>query len=214
MAAIGAQDAAPPASPGTEPSVAAKPPASATPNPKRAKKAAAAPVTVTAESASKPGGTAPSGPAVAPSPGAAPAASIAKVATVAEAPKPSLAAAPTEDEPLRVQATPGDGGRARGWTRPAAWGAGAVATGFLVLAIQQGFTARSAYADADAMVGPGGALAPGSDPARHQALVDDGNAARRNAYVSAGLAVVFGAAAGYLGWKSADRPGPALAFRF
>ena len=97
--------------------------------------------------------------------------------------------------------------------RPAAWGAGAVATGFLVLAIQQGVSAKGSYADADAMVS-GGALVPGSDPARYQALVDDGNAAKRNAYVSAGLAVAFGAAAGYLGWRSVDRPAPALAFRF
>ena len=88
-----------------------------------------------------------------------------------------------------------------------------ILTGFLVLAIQQGFSARSAYADADAMAS-GGALLPGSDPARYHGLVDDGDAAKRNAYVSAGLAVAFGAAAGYLGWRSVDRPGPALAFRF
>ncbi|HEX9050874.1 MAG TPA: hypothetical protein VF841_10115, partial [Anaeromyxobacter sp.] len=107
-----------------------------------------------------------------------------------------------------------EGVRKRGWARPAAWGTGAVATACLVLAIQQGFSARSSYADADAMVRTDGVLVPGADPARYRGLLEDGDAARRNAYVSAGLAVAFGAAAGYLGWTSVDRPDPALAFRF
>jgi hypothetical protein len=98
--------------------------------------------------------------------------------------------------------------------RPAAWGAGAAAVGLIVLSIQQGLSARSAYADADAMVGSDGALVPGSDPARYQGLVDDGDAAKRNAYISAGVATAFAAAAAVLGWKSAERPDPALAFRF
>jgi hypothetical protein len=98
--------------------------------------------------------------------------------------------------------------------RPAAWASGAAACGFLVLAIQQGLSARSAYSDADAMVASDGTLLPGSDPARYRALMEDGDDARRNAYVSAGLTAAFAVAAGYLGWKSQDPPGPALAFRF
>ncbi len=133
--------------------------------------------------------------------------------------KPSLAVAPPADValPLRADETArsGDAGARRRWMRPAAYGAGAVAGGFLLLAIQQGLAARSAYADADAMVGPDAIYLPGSDPARHGALIDDGNAARRNAYVSAGATAAFAAAAGVLGWKSLDRgPGPELAFRF
>jgi hypothetical protein len=44
--------------------------------------------------------------------------------------------------------------------------------------------------------------------------MEDGDDAKRNAYVSAGAAVVFAAAAGVLGWKSMDPPGPTLAFHF
>ncbi|HET8540517.1 MAG TPA: PEGA domain-containing protein, partial [Anaeromyxobacter sp.] len=133
----------------------------------------------------------------------------------AEAAKASLSAAPPAETPdaLRIaEASPA--GARRGWMRPAAYVGGAVAGGFLILAIQQGLTASSAYSDADAMVAPDGTLLPGSDPARYRALMDDGDVAKRNAYVSAGAAVVFAAAAGYLGWKSMDRPGPALALRF
>jgi hypothetical protein len=150
---------------------------------------------------------------------AAPAAPPARTAAQPPAPaaKPSLAAAPAAaaEPPLRIEGAPRAQGSAPRWMRPAAWGAGALAGGFLVLAIQQGFAARGAYSDADAMVGSGGTLVPGSDPDRYRALMEDGDGARRNAYVSAGAAVVLGAAAGYLGWKSVGRqPGPALAFSF
>ena len=99
--------------------------------------------------------------------------------------------------------------------RPAAIGSGIAACAFAALAIQQGFASRKAYSDADAMVGPGGTLVPGSDPARYRSLRSDGDAAKRNTYISAGAAAAFAAAAGVLGWKSMDRsPEPALAFRF
>jgi hypothetical protein len=66
------------------------------------------------------------------------------------------------------------------------------------------------------MVGPDGSLAGGSDPGRYQSLRDQASAASRNAYRSAGAAVVFAATAGVLGWKSrahAEEPGTlALAF--
>jgi hypothetical protein len=99
--------------------------------------------------------------------------------------------------------------------RPSAIASGITAGLLAALAVHQGLAARSAYADADAMVGPNSQLLPGSDPARYRDLKSDGDAAKRNAYVSAAAAAVLGAAAGYLGWKSVDRPAqPALAFRF
>ena len=99
--------------------------------------------------------------------------------------------------------------------RPAAIGSGILAGAFVALALQQASASRSAHADADAMVGPDAQLVPGADPARYRDLRDDGDSAKRNTYVSAGAAVVFAAAAGFLGWKSFDHPAePALAFRF
>jgi tetratricopeptide (TPR) repeat protein len=104
---------------------------------------------------------------------------------------------------------------ARGWTRPTAIGSGVAALAFGGLAIQQGLSASRANGDADAMLGSGGVLRPGSDPSRYQGLRQDGEAASRNAYVSAGAAVALAAAAGAFGWLSWDRPPePTLALRF
>jgi hypothetical protein len=52
------------------------------------------------------------------------------------------------------------------------------------------------------MVGPGGSLAPGSDPAHYDALRGDARSSARNAYLAGGAAVVFAVTAGVLGWKS------------
>jgi hypothetical protein len=114
-----------------------------------------------------------------------------------------------------------DRGGRRHWMRRSAVGSGVVAGGLLALALQQGLTARSAYGDADAMV-TGGVFVAGSsagDVARYHALQDDGDAAKRNAWVSAGAALAFAAAAGFLGWWPVDAlppagPQPAVAFRF
>jgi hypothetical protein len=101
-----------------------------------------------------------------------------------------------------------------GWLRRGAIGSAIVASGFAALGVQQGLAARSAYADADAMV-EGEALVAGSDVARYNALMDDGDGARRNAYLSAGAAVVFAATAGILGWRSGRTAAdPTVAFRF
>ena len=97
--------------------------------------------------------------------------------------------------------------------RPAAIGAGAAAGLLAVLAIQQGFSARGAYSDADAML-QGGVFVPGSDPAHSDELQQQGDAAKRNAYISAGAAVVFAAAAGYLGWRSVEPADGAVGVRF
>jgi hypothetical protein len=127
---------------------------------------------------------------------------------------PSLTVAPPAAHPER--GVPGPTGSApRRWMRPTAIGSGVLAGAFVVLAFQQGAASRSAYADADAMVGPDAQLLPGADPARYRDLKSDGDAAKRNAYISAGTAAAFAAVAGVLGWKSIDRPAePALAFRF
>jgi hypothetical protein len=126
----------------------------------------------------------------------------------AEIDPPSLAAIPAAHERERALAP-----RPR-WLRRAALAAGLAAGGCAALAVQQGLAARGAYADADAMVA-GDVFVPGSDPARYRELRGEGDAARRNAYLSAGVAAAFGAAAGVLGWRSVERPAaPVLAVRF
>jgi hypothetical protein len=169
----------------------------------------------------------------APQPAVAPAGAAAAVATAGEkapagaAPRPPRDAAPSRSADLAVAppqlAAPsrlaGDdlgGTPARGrWMRPAAYGSAVLVGLFTGIAIHQGLTASQAEGDADAMVGPGGSLAPGSDPTRYRDLQDDSRAAARNAYVSGAAAVVFAVTAGVLGWRSRP-PGapPALALRF
>jgi hypothetical protein len=171
-------------------------------------------------------------PKLAPAARAEPAASAAPAATPtpttapgqgALAASPSLAAPPAAAAPLLsvptalsgavgVEALPAAAdpapavsrGAPRAWLRPAAIGAGVVALGFGALAIQQGVTASQTYSDANAMVGAGGVLLPGSDPSQFQELQAHGDAAQRNAYIAAGTAVVFAATAGVLGWMSRD----------
>jgi hypothetical protein len=125
---------------------------------------------------------------------------------------PPEAAGGAADEPAR----PGSASSARRWLRPAAYGSALLAGVFTGLAIQQGLTARQASADAAGMVGPGGSLAPGSDPTRYAGLRSDARAATRNTYLSAGAAAAFAATAGLLGWVSRAPAGeqPAVALRF
>ena len=90
-----------------------------------------------------------------------------------------------------------------------------LAVGFAGVAVHQGLAASSAYGDADRMVGADGLIRPGLDPSRYRDLRSDGDQARRNALVSTGVAAVFAATAGALGWISWDAaPAPALAVRF
>jgi hypothetical protein len=101
--------------------------------------------------------------------------------------------------------------------RPGAYASVALCGVFAGLAVQQGLTAQQASAEASAMVGPGGALVPGADPSRYDALRGDASAASRNAWISAGAAVVFGATAAVLGWKTRvpeGKPAPAVALAF
>jgi hypothetical protein len=91
--------------------------------------------------------------------------------------------------------------------RPAAIGAGVVAAGLGALAVQQGVAAADAYARARSLVGAGGVLLPGVDPARYASLEARGNASRRTALLAATSAVVTATVSGVLAWWS-RHPGP------
>jgi hypothetical protein len=128
--------------------------------------------------------------------------------------RPSLAVLPPPSVPLPASAER-TVDPSRRWMRSTAIGSGIAAGALAALAIQQAMASRKAYSDADAMVGPGGTLVAGSDPARYRSLRSDGDAAKRNSYLSAGASVAFAVAAGVLGWKYRERPPePGLAFRF
>jgi hypothetical protein len=88
------------------------------------------------------------------------------------------------------------------WVKPVAIGASVLAAGLAGLALQQGLTAKGAYADASAMVGPNGILVPGADPAAHDALVERGDTASKNAVASGSAAVITATAVGLLLWLS------------
>jgi hypothetical protein len=119
---------------------------------------------------------------------------------------PDLAARPPSEDPLAaaVAAPPADApSRPRpAWVKPVTIGAGVLALGLAGAAVQQGLSARSAYADADAMVLPGGILAPGVSPATRAAAIDRGEAASRNAWLTGTGALLSAAGAGLLWWLS------------
>jgi hypothetical protein len=124
-------------------------------------------------------------------------------APVEAAPAAASLAFPARRNAPRAELSP------RSWKRTAMWASGGLALGFAGLATQQGFAAASAGSDADAMLGSGGVLRPGSDPGRYRDLRDRADSTSRNAYLSAGAAAVFAATAGVLGWSSWQRdPGP------
>jgi len=145
---------------------------------------------------------------------------------LARRPEPTVAArAPVETTaaarpalatpPPRAEVSTSTLGKPAEWLRPAAIGAGAGALALAAVAVQQAIVASHAREDASAMV-DGGSLVPGSDPAHYRDLVAKGDAAARNAWISAGASAALAATAGVLGWKSVDRA-PAsggLAVRF
>ena len=100
------------------------------------------------------------------------------------------------------------------WKRPTAIASGVAALLFSGIAVQQALASADARDEAHAMVLPDGSV--DGDLGRYHALEQDADAAARNAYVSAGAAVVFAASAGFLGWQvwGPGRPEPALAFHF
>ena len=139
----------------------------------------------------------------------APAAVDSPAMTRSFVPPPPRSAPDADAEP--PDAVPGS----RRWVRRAAYGSAILTGVFAGLAIQQGLTARQSSADAARMVGPGGTLAPGSDPARYEALRSDAHAATINSRYTAAAAIVFAVSAGILGWESRTPAAePALALRF
>jgi hypothetical protein len=120
--------------------------------------------------------------------------------------RPDLSARPPAADPLAAAlAAPADPparGARPAWMRPVAIGAGVLAAGLAGVAIQQGLGARHAYAEADAMVLPGGLLAPGVTAADRSAVVGRGDAASRNAWITGTGAAVSAAGAGLLWWLS------------
>ncbi|WP_242395280.1 PEGA domain-containing protein [Anaeromyxobacter oryzisoli] len=157
----------------------------------------------------------PHGASPAPAPAAPPPAAKPALATLSIPP-----AAQPPARPLRVpEREPERPRRRHRWMGPVAIGGGILAAGFAGLAVQQGLGSSRSYADANALLGPDGALKPGSDPARYLALRDEARAANRNMYLSAGAAVIFAGAAGVLGWRALHggpelAPPGVLAFRF
>ncbi|HSD18579.1 MAG TPA: PEGA domain-containing protein [Anaeromyxobacter sp.] len=145
-----------------------------------------------------------------------PASTAAGDASAAATGRPSLAfAAPPFSRAADPMPTALGSSAARPWMRPTAIGSGVAAVALAALAVQQGMAASNASSDADAML-DGGVFRPGADQARYGELRGDADAARRNAYLSAGFAAAFTTAAGVLGWMSWDRsPDPAVvAFHF
>ncbi|ACL67681.1 conserved hypothetical protein [Anaeromyxobacter dehalogenans 2CP-1] len=123
---------------------------------------------------------------------------------LAPAPRAALPALDPAGRALGAGSRPGVAPR---WMRPAAIGSGALALGLAAVAVQQGLAASGRYADARDMLGADGQLLPGSDPGRYRDLRSGGDSARRNAFVSAGVAAAFAATAGVLGWLSWDGDG-------
>lgn len=150
--------------------------------------------------------------ALAPAPAAAAAAAGAAASVAAPlAPTPPASSPATTPPPAEVAAPAAK----PTWMRPAAYGAAAIALAFTGFAIYEGVQASNEYSDAQAMLRPDGSLQPGADPARYADLTSSADAARRNAWIGAGTAVVFAAASGVL-WVLSREPAPpgALAFRF
>jgi len=127
----------------------------------------------------------------------------------AAAPSSAVAAAP-------VVVRGKDGGtfkpsRTLGWT---AFGAGVAAVGLGGVSLWQGISAQSSYADAKAMLGPGGTLPTGTSPADYDKKLKDGDGAKRNAIITgvgAGACAVTAGILGYLAYKQTGEIGP---FRF
>jgi hypothetical protein len=126
-------------------------------------------------------------------------------------PAPSPATSPPPREPRAPDSPPA-------WMRPAAYGAGALALVLGGLATYEGIQASNRYSDAQAMLRSDGSFQPGADPARYADLRSSGDAARRNAWIAAGTAVVLAAGSGVLWYFSREHtprevPQP-LALRF
>jgi len=123
--------------------------------------------------------------------------------------KPDLAVRPATSLPLAPGGTRKS--RVMGWT---AVGAGALAIGLAGFATYEGISSSSSYSDAKAMRNPDGTLRPGFTIEQYNAKVDDGDGAKRIAWISGGAAVVSAAVGGVLGYLSYKRTGEIGPFRF
>ena len=183
--------AAPPTSPPPSPAPAVSGPAIAA-TPTAATLAATAPAPVTTAAAP-------------PAPVAKGAAPPVKEIPPRPRPAPDLSPRPPPADPVAAALKPAAAAppAARpAWVKPVVIGASALAVGLAGLSLQQGVTAKGAYADADAMMGANGILEPGADPAAYAALVERGDTASRNAWVSGGAALLTATAAGLAWWLS------------
>ncbi len=127
--------------------------------------------------------------------------------------KPGVSSAPPA---LADKEAPPGGARSR-WRGPAAIGAGVLAVGLAGFAIQQSAAANKAYAEARDQVQGDGTFKDQEAQARWSSLRSEGQRERRNAAISAGAAVAFGATAAVLGWNAwHPRPGQVamLSFEF
>jgi hypothetical protein len=123
------------------------------------------------------------------------------------APPPEGVLLPLAEPPVGAALEPGR--RTVRWMRPAAWIAGGIAVGFAGLAVERRIAANDAYDSAASLLGPGDSLASSTDLGRYRSLTSDGDAAVRTSWISLGASVVLTAAAGLLGWGSAQATAPA-----
>jgi len=98
--------------------------------------------------------------------------------------------------------------RLLGWS---SLGCGALAVGLGTFAAIQGVNASNHYGDAKSMLTSGGRLPPGSDVARYNQLVADGDSAKSTALITgagAGVSLVTAGVLGYLSYRQTGEIGP------
>ncbi|MFT3913206.1 MAG: hypothetical protein QM704_03670 [Anaeromyxobacteraceae bacterium] len=158
-----------------------------------------------------------------------PATAVAKAPTSAPSPVPATTrAAPPKPTPSREALAPAPpratdlprtaldepARTPRRWSRPGVVVSGIAAALSAGVAVQQALASSSARSDANAMVGPGGTLLPGSDPVRHGDLVDRADASARNAWIAGGVSAALAVTTVVLGLRPVDQPPGAVALRF
>ncbi|MFO0585039.1 MAG: hypothetical protein U0229_22410 [Anaeromyxobacter sp.] len=158
----------------------------------------------------------PPGPPTAP-PSAAAAQPATKPAAAAPRPAPAreaLAPAPPKVTDLPRSALDEPARTPRRWSRPSVVVSGLAAALCAGVAVQQAVASSSARDEANAMVGSGGTLLPGSDPVRHRDLVDRADASARNAWIAGGVSAALAVTTVVLGLRPVEQPPGAIALRF
>lgn len=124
---------------------------------------------------------------------------------------PAAAAASAPSPAADVGASAPRGNPAVGWISV---GSGAAAVALGGVALWQGLSARSSYADARGMLGSDGFLRPGGDLAQYQKALQVGDDARGKAIgagIGAGICAIASGVLGYLAYRQTGEIGP---FRF